>query len=171
MPGIRGERAGGAAKSTFPAGETDQVEKSGRGGDKEWGRRDGPPAARGAAREDSPKKKSRRKAMVRHFPENGMKLLLEHPRKVRDLFALTEDEVVPLIDFQRLKRVRGTFVTRDYRHVESDLLLTAPRSRRSSKNCCITCTRWCIMSARRPSAGPCTSASRRQPEPTSCEGR
>jgi len=64
--------------------------------------------------------------MVRRFPENGIKLLLENRRNVRDLFLLTEEEIVSLIDFLHLKFVRGTFVGRDYRQVESDLVLTAP---------------------------------------------
>jgi hypothetical protein len=71
-------------------------------------------------------KRSWHQELVRRFPENGIKLLLENRRNVRDLFALTDAEVVPLIDFLRLKPVRGTFVARDYRHIESDLVLTAP---------------------------------------------
>ncbi len=71
-------------------------------------------------------KRSWQRQMVRHFPENGIKLLLENRRNVRDLFALTGEEIVTLIDFLRLKPVRGTFVARDYRHIESDLVLTAP---------------------------------------------
>ncbi len=66
------------------------------------------------------------KELVRRFPENGIKLLLENPRNVRDLFDLTGEEVVRLIDFSRAQRLRSTFVARDYRHVESDLVLTAP---------------------------------------------
>jgi hypothetical protein len=71
-------------------------------------------------------KRSWQRQLVRRFPENGIKLLLENRRNVRDLFFLTDDEIVSLIDFPRLKPVRGTFVARDYRHIESDLLLTAP---------------------------------------------
>ncbi|HKI38107.1 MAG TPA: Rpn family recombination-promoting nuclease/putative transposase [Gemmataceae bacterium] len=71
-------------------------------------------------------KRSWQKEMVRRFPENGVKLLLENRLNVRDLFFLTEQEIVTLIDFLRLKLVRGTFVGRDYRHVESDIVLTAP---------------------------------------------
>jgi hypothetical protein len=71
-------------------------------------------------------KRSRQRQLVRRFPENGIKLLLEDRRNVRDLFLLTGEEIVTLIDFSRLKPVRGTFVARDYRHVEADLVLTAP---------------------------------------------
>jgi len=71
-------------------------------------------------------KRSWQRELVRRFPENGIKLLLENRRNVSDLFYLTSEEVVSLIDFLHLKLVRGTFVGRDYRHIESDLVLTAP---------------------------------------------
>jgi predicted transposase/invertase (TIGR01784 family) len=64
--------------------------------------------------------------MVRHFPENGMKVLLEDPRNVRDLLALANNDLVNLIDFDNLSHVRTTFVARDFRHVEADVVLTAP---------------------------------------------
>lgn len=69
---------------------------------------------------------ARIRAFVRHFPENGMKLLLEHPGNVEDLLRLTGTELADLIDFRRLKRDPTTYVERDYRHVESDLVLVAP---------------------------------------------
>jgi predicted transposase YdaD len=62
----------------------------------------------------------------RKFPENGIKLLLEDPRNVAELLPLTHDEVVGLIDFDRMRRVPTSFVGRDFRHVESDVLLKAP---------------------------------------------
>jgi len=31
----------------------------------------------------------RHRDIIRHFPENGMKLLLEDPKTVRDLLAIT----------------------------------------------------------------------------------
>jgi predicted transposase YdaD len=55
-----------------------------------------------------------------------MKLLLENSWNVRDLLLLTREEVVELIDFDRLTLVPTTFVQRDYRHVESDVVLQAP---------------------------------------------
>jgi len=64
--------------------------------------------------------------MARHFQENGMKLLLEDPRNVRDLLALTGHETIPSIDFDRVRPLPQTFVTRDYRHVEADVVLMAP---------------------------------------------
>ena len=71
-------------------------------------------------------KRSWQRQLVRRFPENGIKLLLENRRNVRDLFFLTDEEIVSIIDFLRLKTVRGTFVARDYRNIESDLVMTAP---------------------------------------------
>src|SRR6516225_6290992 len=65
-------------------------------------------------------------AFARRFPENGMKLLLENPANVRDLLALSSCDLVRLIDFAGMERVATTFVQRDYRHVECDVVLTAP---------------------------------------------
>lgn len=71
-------------------------------------------------------KRSRWKQIVRQFPQNGMKLLLEDSRNVRDLLALTPSDLPALIDFDRLALVRTTFVARDFRHIEADVVLTAP---------------------------------------------
>jgi hypothetical protein len=65
-------------------------------------------------------------AIARRFPENGMKLLLEHPLNVRDLLQFSESNLVAGIDFGGMKRVATTFVQRDYRHIECDVVLTAP---------------------------------------------
>jgi hypothetical protein len=70
--------------------------------------------------------KRRMREFARRFPENGMKLLLEHPLNVHDLLQLTESALIPAIDFGGMKRVGTTFVQRDYRHVECDVVLTAP---------------------------------------------
>ena len=67
--------------------------------------------------------------LVRRFTENGMKLMLEDPLNVRDLLALLELEWLTLIDFDRMKLVQTTFVQRDYRHIESDVVLIAPLRR------------------------------------------
>lgn len=64
--------------------------------------------------------------IVRHFPENGMKVLLQDPGNVRDLLTLARSDAVPLIDFTRLEPRPTSFEARDWRHVETDLLLTAP---------------------------------------------
>jgi len=72
---------------------------------------------------------ARLRQLVRQFPENGLKLLLENPANARDLLQLTEATEVRLIDFDRLTVARTTFVGRDYRHVEADVVLTAPVKR------------------------------------------
>jgi ElaB/YqjD/DUF883 family membrane-anchored ribosome-binding protein len=69
---------------------------------------------------------ARVKQIVRQFPENGVKLLLEDPRNVRDVLAVAPAAQLPLIDFDHMALVRSTFVARDFRHVEADVVLTAP---------------------------------------------
>jgi hypothetical protein len=70
--------------------------------------------------------RARIREIIRRFPENGLKLLLEDPRNVADLLHLTGSALIGRIDFDRLELVRTTFVTRDYRNVEADLVLRAP---------------------------------------------
>jgi hypothetical protein len=50
----------------------------------------------------------------------------EHPSNVGELLRLTRDALVPHIGVEGMKRVNATFVQRDYRHVECDVVLTAP---------------------------------------------
>ncbi|MCP4286471.1 MAG: Rpn family recombination-promoting nuclease/putative transposase [Gammaproteobacteria bacterium] len=64
--------------------------------------------------------------MARQFPENGMKLLLSNPHNMRDLLALTGSELARRIDTDRMHLMPTTLVRQDYRHVESDLVLSAP---------------------------------------------
>jgi hypothetical protein len=71
----------------------------------------------------------RHEAIIRQFPENGMKLLLENPKNVRDLLAIQGTEYAELIQFERMRLVRTTFVARDYRHVEADVVFQAPLRR------------------------------------------
>jgi hypothetical protein len=75
------------------------------------------------------------KDFARRFPENGMKLLLEDALNARDVLQLTTCRLVPLIQFDGLRRVQTTFVKRDYRHVECDVVFVAPfgRPRKSGK--------------------------------------
>jgi len=70
--------------------------------------------------------RTRIQRIARNFQENGMKLLLEDPRNVRELFGITRLELVKKIDFERLELVKTSFVHRDYRNVEADVVLTAP---------------------------------------------
>src|SRR5437660_4375781 len=69
---------------------------------------------------------ARIREIVRHFPDIGMKLMLENPLNARDLLLLSGAKVVELIDCDHLSRVKTTFVKQDYRHVESDVVLLAP---------------------------------------------
>ncbi len=71
--------------------------------------------------------------IVRQFPENGMKLLLEDPRNVREALALAPAEAMALIDFDRLTQLRTTFIARDFRHVEADVVMTAPLRTRGGR--------------------------------------
>ncbi len=71
--------------------------------------------------------------IVRQFWENAIKLLLEDPKNVRDLLALCGADIVKRIDLGRVKLVQTTFVERDYRHVESDVVLLAPLRRRKGE--------------------------------------
>ncbi len=64
--------------------------------------------------------------IVRHFPENGMKALLENPRSTRELLALAARDFVEMIDTDQMESIKTTFIKRDYHHVEADLVLTAP---------------------------------------------
>ncbi len=64
--------------------------------------------------------------IVRHFPENGMKRLLETPSNVRDLLTLAASDLARRIEFDQMRLERTIFVGADYRHLESDVLLRAP---------------------------------------------
>lgn len=64
--------------------------------------------------------------IIRQFRENGLKLLLEHPANVNELLHMAGAEGLDLIDWDRLTLDRTTYVQRDYRHVESDVVLQAP---------------------------------------------
>lgn len=70
--------------------------------------------------------RKRRRLVVRHFHENGLKFVLENPENIRDLLQLLDVKLVPRIDFSKMHVVPGRFVGRDYRHLECDLVLQAP---------------------------------------------
>jgi hypothetical protein len=76
---------------------------------------------------------TRIREIVRQFPENGMKLMLENPKNARDLLLLTGAKVTDMIDWDHLTLVRTTFVERDYRQVESDVVLLAPLRQRKAR--------------------------------------
>ena len=64
--------------------------------------------------------------IARQFPENGLKLLLQQPLNARDLLRIARYRFTDRIDYDRLQHDPTTYVQRDYRHVESDLVLRAP---------------------------------------------
>jgi hypothetical protein len=67
---------------------------------------------------------------ARQFPENGLKLLLQWPLNVRDILRIARYKQVDAIDYDRLQVDPTTNVQRDYRHVESDVVLRGPLLRR-----------------------------------------
>lgn len=81
--------------------------------------------------------KKRLEQLVRQFKENGIKMLLEHSENVRELISVLSDPWSGRIDFAHMELVKTTFIRRDFRHVESDIVLTAPlldrRGRRTRK--------------------------------------
>jgi hypothetical protein len=72
--------------------------------------------------------------IVRQFPENSTKQLLHNPGNVRDLLSLEE---TPLLDRMLLDDMQvdpTSYVSADYRHVISDLVLSVPlRPRKGSR--------------------------------------
>jgi predicted transposase YdaD len=65
---------------------------------------------------------------VRHFRENGLKLLFQHPGNTRDLLTLARagKSVIERIDFRRMTVDNTTYVASDFRHLSADLVLKAP---------------------------------------------
>ncbi len=63
---------------------------------------------------------------IRSFFANAFKLLLHNADNVRDLLVLARPTVVELIDFRGLEVIGSTFVQRDYRNLESDVVLKVP---------------------------------------------
>jgi hypothetical protein len=70
--------------------------------------------------------RKRLRLLVRNFHENGLKLLLENSGNVREVLQILEVRLLPRIDFAQMRVVPGRFVQRDYRHLESDLVLQVP---------------------------------------------
>jgi predicted transposase YdaD len=64
--------------------------------------------------------------IIRHFRENGLKLLLEHPANVRDLISLTPTPLRDRLDFSRMRVDPTSYIAADYRHLASDLVLQVP---------------------------------------------
>ena len=64
--------------------------------------------------------------LVRQFPENGLKQVLSRAANMRDLLSLARATMLPRLDFSGLRVDPTTYVTAEYRHVSSDLVLTLP---------------------------------------------
>ncbi len=62
----------------------------------------------------------------RQFAENGLKLTLTNAANVRELLTLVQARMLPRLDFRGLQVDPTTYVTSEYRHVSSDLVLTLP---------------------------------------------
>jgi hypothetical protein len=69
---------------------------------------------------------SRLLELIRHFPENGVRFLLENSRNPTDLVALARQDWLSWLDLAKLQPARTRFVQADFRHVEADLIFTAP---------------------------------------------
>ncbi|MBN2492667.1 MAG: Rpn family recombination-promoting nuclease/putative transposase, partial [Planctomycetes bacterium] len=70
--------------------------------------------------------RERIREFARNFHENGLKLLLENPKNLRDLLMLVSRDIAERIDLDRVRLVKETFVRRDCRAVHTDIVLTAP---------------------------------------------
>jgi hypothetical protein len=64
--------------------------------------------------------------VIRHFRENGLKLLLHSAANVRDLLGLRDPARAARIDFERLTIDATSYVAADYRHLCSDLVVRVP---------------------------------------------
>ena len=72
--------------------------------------------------------------IIRHFPENGLKLLLEHPANARDLLTLTAPHLLERLDFARMQVDPTSYIAADYRHLASDLVLRIPFRRSGGRS-------------------------------------
>jgi hypothetical protein len=68
----------------------------------------------------------RARQIIRLFPENGLKQVLTSPGNVRELLSLGKAAMLPRIDFAGMQVDPTTYVTAEYRHVSSDLVLSVP---------------------------------------------
>jgi hypothetical protein len=75
----------------------------------------------------------RARQIIRQFPENGLKQVLTNPANVRELLALARAKMLPRLDFAGMQVDQTTYVTAEYRHVTSDLVLRL-HLRRSGKS-------------------------------------
>ncbi len=64
--------------------------------------------------------------LVRNFPQNGYKILLTEPGNLQDLLRMTGTPLVSGMGFDRLRVEKTTYVAEDFRHLESDVVVTVP---------------------------------------------
>ncbi|HYT92646.1 MAG TPA: Rpn family recombination-promoting nuclease/putative transposase [Gemmataceae bacterium] len=62
--------------------------------------------------------------IVRQFQENALKQVLTSPGNLRELLMVAKAAVLPRLEFAGMTVEPTTFVTAEYRHVSSDLVLT-----------------------------------------------
>jgi hypothetical protein len=86
--------------------------------------------------------KERRLQIVRQFPENGLKLVLTTPANLRELLVMAGATMLARMDFRGLAVDPTTYITAEYRHISSDLVLTMPLrpSRRGGRRKRLTVT-------------------------------
>jgi predicted transposase YdaD len=63
---------------------------------------------------------------IRRFGENGVKMLLHNGSNARDLLVLARASAIDLMDFRRMTVENTSFIQRDFRNIEADLLLKVP---------------------------------------------
>jgi hypothetical protein len=64
--------------------------------------------------------------LIRHFRENGLKLLFHEPGNVRDLMRFRDPDRAGRMDFDRMAIDPTSYIAADYRHLASDLVLRVP---------------------------------------------
>ncbi len=67
--------------------------------------------------------------LVRNFPENGVKWLMENPRSAAEFLQILDNPIVSYLDLEHIQQDRTTFIQPDFSHIESDIVLQAPFSR------------------------------------------
>lgn len=72
-------------------------------------------------------------ALVRNFQENSVKFLFRDPENAREGMTLIAPRQARVIDFARMTVESTPFITPEFRHLESDLLLRAPLRGRRGK--------------------------------------
>ena len=68
----------------------------------------------------------RAQQIIRQFQENGLKQVLTNSANLRDVLVVGKATVLPRLEFASMKVEPTTFITAEYRHVSSDLVLTLP---------------------------------------------